>query len=48
MLLTLEDGTDLRLDDLGRIEVGQPGRLLEDLSHGEEGDAVAVCEASPP
>ena len=47
LLIVLEEGAHLGLDDLGRVEVGETGRLLHDLEHREVRDAIAVREASP-
>ena len=46
MLLALEDRAHLRLDDLGQVEVGQAGRLLDRLDDRVVRDALAVREAS--
>ena len=46
MLLALEDRADLRLDDVGEVEVRQAGRLLDRLDDREIRDSLAVREAS--
>ncbi|HEY3212124.1 MAG TPA: hypothetical protein VGL16_02805 [Actinomycetota bacterium] len=46
ILLSFEDRADLRLDELGSVEVGQPGGLFHDLKHREVGDAFSVWKAS--
>src|SRR4249920_533877 len=46
MLVALQDRADLRFDHVGQVEVGQAGRLLHGLDHGEVRDALAVWKAA--
>ena len=45
VLVALEHRADLRLDDVGQVEVGQARRLLDRLDHREVRDALAVGQA---
>ena len=45
VLVALEHRADLRLDDLGQVEVGEPGGLLDRLDHRAVRDALAVGQA---
>jgi hypothetical protein len=45
VVVALQDGTDLRIDQARVVEVGEARCLLHDLDHGEVGDPVAVGQA---